>query len=147
MSRRAAPLALMLLTAPAMAAAKEKPEPRMAAMLACGSVVSNEARLRCYDDAVAPLRRALGKGEIALKEKSRPKELEGVIRSAGGMGDNNYWIELASGDRWQVISNSPFDEPPPTGVTARLRKGPLGNYWFSTPGLAERRAVFIRPRS
>ncbi len=147
MSRRTVPLTLMLLTAPAMAAAKEKVEPRLEAMLACGSVTSNEARLRCYDAAAAPLRQALNQGEVAVSQKSRPKELEGVIRATGAMGDNNYWVELANGDRWQVISASPFDEAPPTGVKAKLRKGPLGNYWFSTPALPERRAVFIRPRS
>ena len=147
MSRRTAPLALMLLTAPAMAAAKDKVEPRMAAMLACGSVVSNEARLRCYDAAAANLRQAVDKGEVALKQKSGPKELEGVIRSAGAIGEDAYWVELANGDRWRVISATPADEAPPTGVTARLRKGPLGNYWISAPGMAERRATFIRPRS
>ena len=147
MSRRAALLALMLLAAPTMAAAKDKVEPRMAAMLACVSVTSNEARLRCYDAAASTLRQALNKGEIALEQKSGPKALEGVIRSAGAMSDDSYWVELASGDRWQVISNSPFDEAPPTGVAVKLRKGPLGNYWFSATGMAERRARFLRPRS
>jgi hypothetical protein len=147
MSGRAALLALMLLAAPAMAAAKEKTEPRMAAMLACGSVASNEARLRCYDAAASTLRQALNKGEVALKQKSGPKELEGVIRSAGAIGEDAYWVELANGDRWRVISATPADEAPPTGVTAKLRKGPLGNYWISVPGMNDRRATFIRPRS
>jgi len=146
MSRRAALLALMLLAAPTMAAAKDKVEPRMAAMLACVSVTSNEARLRCYDQAAVPLRQAVTKGEVAVSQKAGPKELEGVIRAAGAMSDG-YWVELASGDRWKVISNSSFDEAPPTGATVKLRKGPLGNYWISAPSMAERRAVFIRPRS
>ena len=147
MSRCAAPLALMLLAAPAMGAAKDKVEPRMAAMLACGSVASNEARLRCYDAAASTLRKAVSQGEVAIQRKSKPKALEGVIRAAGAMSDNSYWVELVSGDRWQVMSSSPSDEAPAAGATAKLRKGPLGNYWFSTPGLAERRAMFIRPRS
>ena len=146
MSRRAALLALMLLTAPSMAAAKDKVDPRMAAMLACSSVTPNEARLRCYDQAAAPLRQALNKGEVTLTRKAGPRALEGVIRSAGAMSDG-YWVELANGDRWQILSSSAFDEAPPTGVTATLRKGPLGNYWFSVPDMPERRAVFIRPRS
>ena len=147
MSRLAAPLALMLLAAPAMAAAKDKVDPRMAAMLACGSVAQGEERLRCYDAAAATLRQAVNKGEVALKQKSGPKELEGVIRSAGAIGEDAYWVELANGDRWRVISATPADEAPPTGVMAKLRKGPLGNYWISVPGMTDRRATFIRPRS
>ena len=147
MSGRAVPLALMLLAAPAMAAAKDKTEPRMAAMLACGSVASDEARLRCYDAAASTLRQAVNKGEVALKEKARPKELEGVVRSSGAMGDNSHWVELVSGDRWEVISASPSDAAPPAGAKVKLRKGPLGNYWISAPGMPERRAMFIRRRS
>jgi hypothetical protein len=146
MSRFAVPLALMLLAAPTMAAAKDKVEPRMAAMLACVSVASNEARLRCYDQAAAPLRLAVTKGEVAVSQKAGPKELEGVIRAAGAMSDG-YWVEFANGDRWRLLSASAFDEAPPTGVKATLRKGPLGNYWLSAPGMPERRAVFIRPRT
>ena len=147
MSRHAALLALALLAAPGVAQAKEKTDPRMAAMLACGSVTSNDARLRCYDQAAAPLRQALTKGEVAISQKARPKELEGVVRAAETMGDNSHWVELANGDRWQVMTSSPFDEAPATGVKATLRKGPLGNYWFSTPDAPDRRAIFIRPRS
>jgi hypothetical protein len=147
MSRHAALLALALLAAPGVAQAKEKTDPRMAAMLACGSVTANDARLRCYDQAAAPLRQALTKGEVAISQKARPKELEGVVRAAGTMGDNSHWVELANGDRWQVMTSSPFDEAPATGVKATLRKGPLGNYWFSTPDAPDRRAIFIRPRS
>ena len=147
MSRPAALLALMLLTAPTMAAAKQKVEPRMAAMLACGSVASNQERLRCYDAAASTLRQAVNKGEVAINQKSRPKELEGVVRTSGAMGDNSYWVELVSGDRWQIMSSSPSDEAPATGAKAKLRKGPLGNYWFSTPGSNDRRATFLRPRS
>jgi hypothetical protein len=147
MSPRAAALALMLLTAPTMAAAKDKVDPRMTAMLACSSVTANEARLRCYDQAATPLRQAVTKGEVEVSRKPGPRELEGVIRAAGAMGDKSYWVELANGDRWEVLSASAFDEAPPTGAKVTLRKGPLGNYWFHIPGMTERRAMFIRPRS
>ncbi len=144
MSRLAvAVAAVLLLAAPASGVAKEKIEPRMAAMLACGSVTPSEERLRCYDQAASTLRQALDQGELVLEEKSRPSALEGVVKATGAMGNNRYWVELDSGDRWQVFSTSNLKKAPATGVKVKLRKGAFGNYWLSDPSSTGRRSLYL----
>lgn len=143
MSKLAATLvAFALLAAPALAAAKDRVEPRMAAMLACGSVTSSEARLACYDQAASSMRQALDQGDLVLEEKSRPKGLEGVVATSTPMGGNRHLVVLDSGDRWQVISTSSSEPAPLAGARVKLRKGAFGNYWLSDPNSTGRRAIY-----
>ena len=77
MSKRAGIIAaIVLLSVPAIASAKDKPDQRVQAILACGSVSSNEERLRCYDQSILPLKEALARGSMVLKEKKAPAALE-----------------------------------------------------------------------
>ena len=125
--------ALIVLASPAIAA-KDKLEPRAQAMLACASVNADEDRLRCYDQSILALQQALGKGDVVLKENKSPKTLEGVVRASGSMGDNRYWIEFESGDRWHLTPSIIRNEAPRVGSTLKLRKGFASNYWISGPG-------------
>lgn len=143
MSNLAVPLAVLaLLAAPTIASTKDRVEPRMAAMLACGSVASNEARLACYDQAATSMRQALDQGDLVLEEKSRPKGFEGVVKTSTPMGGNRHLVVLDSGDRWQVISTSSSEPAPLAGARVKVRKGAFGNYWLSDPNSTGRRAIY-----
>ncbi len=137
--------AAVVLAAPA--AAKNKYDPRTQAMLACASITSNDARLRCYDQSLSGLKQALEKGEVVVRETSSPKALEGLVVATGRAGINRYWVQLDNGDRWQIISTSNFDDPPAKGVRVKLRKGVFGNYWFAEPNAQDRRALYMGRRS
>lgn len=125
---------LTLLAVPAIAGAKDKLEPRTQAMLACASVTPGEARLRCYDQSVIALQQALGKGQLVLNEKKGPKELGGVVKTSGTMGNNRFWVELGSGDRWHLLPATVRSEPPKVGTAMKVKKGIASNYWISGPG-------------
>lgn len=145
MSKFAVALALMLIAAPA--AAKDKVEPRLAAILACGSVASNEERLRCYDAAASTMKVAIEKGEVEVNQSPRPQALVGVVKASGPFGYNRYWVELVNGDRWQITSEQTFDEAPPAGVKVKLERGAMGSYWMVVPDARDRRASFLGNRS
>ena len=95
-------MGIVLLSAPAGVAAKEKLEPRVQAMLACEAVKANEARLQCYDQAIAALKPALVQGGVVVKEKKAPLSRGGVIQASGRSGPENFWVVLDNGDRWAV---------------------------------------------
>jgi hypothetical protein len=149
MSRMAAIVTSMaLLAAPMPASAKEKVDSRIKTAIGCASVTPNEERLRCYDQAIGGLKLALESGQLIPADESRtPKALAGVVTAAGPMGFNRFWVELDTGDRWELIADSSNDVAPRRGAKIKLRKGIMGNYWFVDPASVDRMARFLGRRS
>ena len=136
-------LGIVLLSAPAGVAAKEKLEPRVQAMLACEAVKANEARLQCYDQAIAALKPALVQGGVVVKEKKAPLSRGGVIQASGRSGPENFWVVLDNGDRWAVHTPGYHRNPPATGMTVKIRRTLMGSYWLSGPKWPESEAEYL----
>ena len=62
------------------------------------------------------------------------------------MGFNRFWVELDTGDRWELIAES-NDPGPRQGTKITLRKGIMGNYWFIDPRWTNRQARYLGRRS
>jgi hypothetical protein len=144
MSKRVGAItAMVLLSVPAIAAAKDKLDPRAQAMLACTSISANEERLQCYDRSIATLKDALAQGNVVLKEKKAPLATEGIIKASGRSGDESFWIILENGDRWALTIAEYRREPPPPGTPVKLKRTIMGNYWLTAPKWPESEAVFL----
>ena len=134
---------IFLLSMPAVVAAKDKSEVRVETLLACGSIISNEDRLRCYDQSILPLKEALARGNMVLKERKAPLSLEGVVKASGRWGGSSFWVLLENGDRWSVEPTKSRREPPPPGTTVKLKRTLMGTYWISGPKWPESEASFL----
>lgn len=134
--------AVVLLSVPGMAAAKDKLDRRLEAVMACQSVTDNNARLQCFDQAVAPLQKALVHGTMTLEEKKGPLALEGVVKASGQTSVNRYWVELENGDRWTLTPKSSRPKAPPVGSTLKMKKTLWGGYWISGAGWSESEGAF-----
>lgn len=144
MSKRVdAILAIAVLSVPAMATAKDKPEKRVQAILACESISVNEERLRCYDQAIVPLKQALARGSMVLKEKNAPSAFEGVVKASGQWGGSSSWVLLENGDRWSIQPSKSRRDPPPPGTPVKLKRTLMGTYWMSGKKLPETEADFL----
>ena len=132
--------ALLATSSPAGA----KNDPRVDAALACANVTDSNQRLRCYDSAMAGLRQALDAGRlISAAENKTPFALEGTIKQAGHFGFNRFWMELANGDRWNLVAADRFDVLPKRGAKVTIRKAPLGGYWVQEKGGPNRRGNYL----
>lgn len=136
-------IGIVLLSVPTIAAAKDSLEPRVKSLLACESMSSDEARLRCYDQSIIPLKQALSRGSMVLREKKGPLALEGVVRASGKSGANRYWVVFENGDRWSLVTVKDRREAPRAGTTLKLKKTFFGNYWISGSGWRESEATFL----
>ena len=144
MSKRVGAItAIVLLSVPAGAAAKEKQEPRVQAMLACTSISANDERLQCYDRSIATLQQGLAQGDVVLKEKKAPLAREGVIKASGRSGEGRFWVVLDNGDRCALSISEYRREPPPPGTPVKLKRTLMGNYWLTAPKWPESEAVFL----
>lgn len=140
-------VALAMMTNPALASAKAKIDPRITAAMACQSVAQSEQRLACYDRAMVGMRQALEAGQLIPADEARvPLALAGTIKATGPMGFNRFWVELDTGDRWELIADS-NDPGPRQGTKIKLRKGIMGNYWFIDPRWTNRQARYLGRRS
>jgi len=133
----------VLLFIPAMAVAKEKAEPRVQAVLACGGIATDAERLRCYDQAIVPLKEALARGSMVLREKKSPLSLAGTVKASGRWGGSSLWVLLDNGDRWSVEPTKSRRDPPPPGTVVRLKRTLMGTYWISGPKWPESEADFL----
>lgn len=139
-----------LLAASTSALAKEKVDPRIGAAIACSSITQADERLRCFDQAIAGLKQALASGQLVPAEDARkPLVLEGTVRTAGHFGFNRFWVELDSGDRWELIAANRFDDvPPKRGTKVTIKKAAMGGYWVKEDGSnGNRRAQYLGRRS
>ena len=144
MSRRVGLVAgAALLVVPSVAAAKEDLEPRMQAVLACEAITANEARLQCFDQAILPLKQAMTRGNLVLKEKKGPAALGGIVKASGKSGANRYWVLLDNGERWSIQTVKDRREAPKPGTPLRMKKTFFGNYWVSGPGWPESEGLFV----
>jgi hypothetical protein len=135
--------AIVLLSVPAIASAKDKPDQRVQAILACGSISSNEERLRCYDQSILPLKEALARGSMVLKEKQAPLALEGAVKASGHWGGSSLWVLFDNGDRWSVQPTKSHRDPPPPGTMLKVKRTLMGTYWVSGPKWPESEAEFL----
>jgi hypothetical protein len=134
---------IALLSAPAVATAKDKLEPRVEAILACESITAGDARLQCYDLAIAGLKQALTRGTMVVKEKKEPWARQGVVKSSGMLGSQRFWVVMDNGDRWVIVPPKARREAPMPGTTLRLKKTLFGNYFISGPKWPESEAEFL----
>ena len=147
MSRVTVAIGALMLASPALVSAKDKIDPRIKAAMACQSVAQSDQRLACYDRAMVGMRQALEAGQLIPADESRvPLALAGVIKAAGPMGFNRFWVEMDNGDRWELIAES-SDPGPRPGTKITLRKGIMGNYWFIDPRWTNRQARYLGRRS
>ena len=146
MSKRISLVAGMaLLVAPSVATAKEDMEPRMQAVLACEAITANEARLQCFDQAILPLKQAVSRGSLVLKENKGPAALGGVVKASGKSGAARYWVVLDNGERWSIVTAKDRRDAPKPGTALRMKKTFFGNYWVSGPGWPESEGKFLAP--
>lgn len=136
-------VAVILLSTPATAMAKDKGETRVKELLACQSIAANEQRLACYDQAMGALKQALSQGTMVLKEKKAPLALEGVVKASGYWGGSSAWVLLDNGDRWSIQPSKSRHEPPAPGTAVRLKRTWMGTYWMSGKKLPETEAEFL----
>ena len=133
--------ALLLMSS--MAVGKDNAEPRVQAILACGAIASDQERLACYDRSIVPLKDALARGSMVLKEKKAPLALAGRVNASGRWGGNSLWVVLDNGDRWSVQPTKSRRDPPPPGTIVRLKRTLMGTYWISGPRWPESEAEFL----
>jgi len=133
---------LVLLGTPAAVQAQDQVEPRTNAMLACRAIPSNDARLRCYDQAMTSLKEAIDQGGYIFDEDRGAIAREGVIKASGRTGENSFWIELESGDRWNLLPTTPRRDAPRPGGNIKVRKSFFSGYWVSAPDWPESRAKY-----
>jgi hypothetical protein len=141
MKRIIAAGALLLL--PTTAVAKDKAEPRVQAILACGAIITDAERLACYDRAIVPLKEALSRGSMVLKEKKAPLAMTGTVKASGRWGGSSLWVLLDNGDRWSVQPTKSRSDPPPPGTALKLKRTLMGTYWISGPKWPESEAEFL----
>jgi hypothetical protein len=134
---------IVLLSVPTFAAAKDKSQPRVQALLACQSISANEQRLACYDEAMGSLKQALSQGTMVLKEKKTPLAMEGVVKASGFWGGGSTWVLLDNGDRWSIQPSKSRRDPPPPGTAVKLKRTLMGTYWMSGKKLPETEAEFL----
>lgn len=134
---------VLLLALPATASAAEKSDPRLQAILACETVSASDARLNCYDAAIAALKPALAQGKVVLEEKKGPLAMEGVVKASTKSASNRFLVEFENGDRWDLVTVKPRRAGPPVGSTLKLKKTFFGNYWASGPKWSESEADFL----
>jgi hypothetical protein len=146
MSKRVGLVAgIVLLSLPSVVAAKDDMEPRMQAVLACEGISANEARLQCFDQAILPLKQAMSRGSLVLKEKKGPAALGGVVKASGKSGASRYWVLLDNGERWSIETAKDRRDAPKPGTALRMKKTFFGNYWVSGPGWPESAGTFVAP--
>ncbi len=133
--------AMLLMSS--MAVGKDNAEPRVQAILACGAIASDQERLACYDRSIVPLKDALARGSMVLKEKNAPLALAGRVNASGRWGGNSLWVLLDNGDRWSVQPTKSRRDPPPPGTIVRLKRTLMGTYWISGPRWPESEAEFL----
>lgn len=111
------------------AGAAPRVDPRLQAVLGCAGIADPAARLACFDGAVTPLREAATSG--ALEGRSLgPKSLEDKIRALRGQGPDRLLVQLENKDRWLLMLEGDERLPRP-GQVATLKRGALGNWWFT----------------
>lgn len=153
--------ALCLASAPA--SAQSQSNALVDAVVRCKGEGDEQARLRCYDSAVAALAQATSSGEIVVVDKEdvrktrrslfgfsmpnlpffgrddsqkeeQPDEIEAKIQSVRGIGYGKWLIELDTGARWQTTEGGTLAREPKAGQMVKIKKGAIGSFFLSVDG-------------
>lgn len=145
------------LAVPAAARDRDATPPKLVtAVTQCRAITEDAARLRCFDAAAAALgsaverqavvivdkeeiearrreqfgarRQDLGLPGIPQDEESEIHEVDGVIRSAQLLRDNNWSITLEDGTVWRQTDGMPFAREPRAGDKVNVREAALGTF-------------------
>lgn len=165
MLRSRAAITLVLLSFAAAGHAQDKKGPTNAlvdAVVRCKGETADDARLRCYDIAVAQLSEATARGSIVVVDKEdvrrtrrslfgfalpklpffgsddssdgQPDEIEAKIKSVRGLGYGKWVIELDTGAKWQTTETTGPTRDPRPGQTIKIKKGAMGGYFLTVEG-------------
>jgi hypothetical protein len=161
-----------LLTAPAGAQQSPVAAPQVNSVVHCRSEVNDQARLRCFDQAVAALALATEQGEVFVVnreevrrtrrslfgfalpdlpffrgDKSQEEEQQEVIakiKTAREIGYGKWMIELETGAMWQTTESRSNMPTPRAGRQVRIKKAALGSYMLSVEGAPSVRGMRVR---
>ncbi len=142
-------------------AAGDGPE-SFSAVTRCRTISDKEARLACFDDAVAKLATAVDKRDVVVidrehirrtkttlfglslpelnlfggggKDVDEISAIDGIVAGAR-MDENNAWIvQLEGGATWRQIDSRPVALSPRRGSKVVIRKAALGSYMMRIDG-------------
>lgn len=127
----------------------------------CRSLSDPNARLACYDDAVAKLDQAESTGQVVVLDREAAKEvkrqafgftipsislfskgekeeevdrLTDTLKSARERADHRWVFTLASGAVWRQIDTSQFVNDPKEGDSVEIKRAALGSYMLKVNG-------------
>lgn len=127
----------------------------------CRAVSDPNARLACYDDAVAKLDQAESSGQVVVLDRDAAKEvkrqafgfsipsislfskgekeeevdrLTDTLKSARERPDHRWVFTLSSGAVWRQIDTSQFVNDPKEGDSVEIKRAALGSYMLKVNG-------------
>jgi hypothetical protein len=157
-------LAALALAGPAAARDPKVSEQRAAAFKAvtdCRSISDPNARLACYDDAVARLDQAESSGQVVVLDREAAKQvkrqafgfsipsislfskgdkeeevdrLTDTLKSARERADHRWVFELQSGAVWRQIDTNQFVNDPKPGDSVEIKRAALGSFMLKVNG-------------
>jgi hypothetical protein len=133
-----------------------------AAVTRCRTIADRDARLACFDDAVAKLEAAIAKRDLVVVDREHIRQtkktlfglslpglnlfggpgrdmdeisaIDGVVGGAR-MDENSAWIlQLQGGATWRQIDSRPLARAPRPGSKVVIRKAALGSYMMRIDG-------------
>ena len=157
-------LAVLAMADPALAKGGKGVEERASAFKAvtdCRSISDPNARLSCYDDAVAKLDQAESSGQVVVLDREAAKNvkrqafgfnipsislfskgekeeevdrLTDTLKSARERPDHKWVFELQSGAVWRQIDSSQFVNDPKAGDSVEVKRASLGSFMLKLNG-------------
>lgn len=142
-------------------ASEDRPE-SYSAVIRCRAIPDKEARLACFDDAVAKLDTAIDRRDVVVVDREHIRQtkktlfglslpelnlfggggqdvdeisaIDGIVGGAR-MDENNAWIvQLEGGATWRQIDSRPVALSPRRGSKVVIRKAALGSYMMRIDG-------------
>lgn len=146
---------------------------QLAPLLACRGESNEQARLRCYDAAVAGIATATQSGSLVVidreevrrsrrslfgfslprlpffrgdrsHEDEEQEEIQTTLVGARQVQSNRWNLELEGGALWQTTEWANTMIDPRAGQRVRIRRGVMGSYMVSINGQRGLRAMRIR---
>lgn len=152
-------LVVVSLAGQAHAQQPAKVPPQLTAVIACRSQTGDQARLDCYDRAVASLAQASEQGQVVVIDREElrrtrrslfgfslpnvpffrgdkgqeeePDFIEAKIRTARPAGYNKWLVVLEDGAVWQTTEPDTRGATPKAGGTVKIKKAALGSYMIT----------------
>lgn len=133
----------------------------------CRSIIEDDRRLACFDEAARALDDATASGELVVMDRSQVRQarlrmfgyganlgsflggtdqdrigaIETTLTVARESGRGEWTFELADGSIWRQTDNERLRASPRRGQTVRVREGALGSFLLSLDGT---RSVRVR---